>query len=252
MKNGMGKLYGHFTPEERFELVVEAMSRGDEDEVKRLSRSCPRRTYTTNELAYADRIAASSKITTMVCLHLAPRLAELRTLRTLGEALPHLIEVQAYEAEFAYREGYRAGYRAGEGRARKIAGKASGLSGAEPQGAASEVCVQEEPRRIMTSHAEEMTEMFLGHLEGIEHGIAADIRIFWGAFARFCKSELGVAPETLVRAWFAPLLPEIENLNESRDETSTYGEVDEPENWELVEECAAVLTETWRTLVREI
>ncbi len=45
-RNGLGKLYDRLTPEERFRLDVLATARGDEEESRRLTEGCPRRSYT--------------------------------------------------------------------------------------------------------------------------------------------------------------------------------------------------------------
>ena len=74
-KDGLGKLYDRFDPEERFRLTLEALARGDEGEAKRLSGSCPLRTYTMKDVAYSDSLRASRQITTIVHLDLARILA---------------------------------------------------------------------------------------------------------------------------------------------------------------------------------
>ncbi len=64
-RDRLGKLYDRFDPEERFRLTLEALARGDEREAKRLSESCPLRTYMIKDLAYCDRLRASRQITTI-------------------------------------------------------------------------------------------------------------------------------------------------------------------------------------------
>jgi hypothetical protein len=54
-QNGLGKLYDCLTPEERFRLDVEAMARGDKQESRRLTDTCPRRTFTMNEPGFTGR-----------------------------------------------------------------------------------------------------------------------------------------------------------------------------------------------------
>ena len=77
-KDGLAKFYDRLTPEERFKLLIEAIARGDETECRNLEKSCPRLVYEMNDRAYEDRVRASEKITTLVCLDLAPRLIKLR------------------------------------------------------------------------------------------------------------------------------------------------------------------------------
>ena len=77
-KDGLAKFYDRLTPEERFKLFIEAIARGDETECRNLVKSCPRVVYEMNDMAYEDLVRASEKITTLVCLDLAPRLIKLR------------------------------------------------------------------------------------------------------------------------------------------------------------------------------
>jgi hypothetical protein len=71
-KDSLGKLYDRFTGEERFRLLIEALSRADEEEAERLAETCPRTTYSMSEHAYGDRIRASWEIAMVLCLDLVP------------------------------------------------------------------------------------------------------------------------------------------------------------------------------------
>ena len=55
-KDGLKKLYDRLTPEERFNLLIEAVARGDEVECRNLVESCPRLTYEMNDMAYEDLV----------------------------------------------------------------------------------------------------------------------------------------------------------------------------------------------------
>jgi hypothetical protein len=249
VRNGMGRLYDRFTPEERFRLVVEAISREDEQEVKRLAGGCPRKTYTMNELAYLDRVTASSKITTMVCLILAPRLAQLRTIRALREALPHLFDACIYEADLAYLEGHRAGSE----RAWRATGKMEDPPRWEGrrEDESGDPAVEGDPRKRV-SPLQQMVRGSIGRLEGLERDIVGEARTVWEAFARFCHDELGVEPEGLVKAWVGPLMPDLEQLTNVRMEDVSGGDGRGLVDPEAVEECAADLARVWRDMVRDI
>jgi hypothetical protein len=54
-QSGLGKLYDRLTPEERFRLDVLAKARGDKAESEHLTRTCPKRSYTMNEVAFSGR-----------------------------------------------------------------------------------------------------------------------------------------------------------------------------------------------------
>ena len=68
-RNGLSKLYDRFTPEERFRLVIEAQARGDEEDVRRLVRTCPRHAYTMTDAAYSDRLLAVNSLVDAVALY---------------------------------------------------------------------------------------------------------------------------------------------------------------------------------------
>jgi hypothetical protein len=51
-KNGLHRHYDRLTPEERFRLDVLAMAREDSRESERLVSSCPRVSYTMNEMGF--------------------------------------------------------------------------------------------------------------------------------------------------------------------------------------------------------
>ena len=89
-KDGPARLYDRLTPEERFELFIKAWSRGDESECRRLDRSCPQRIYEMNDAAYLDRVKASEKLTTMMCLDLAPRLTKIQMVAAFKDSLPFI------------------------------------------------------------------------------------------------------------------------------------------------------------------
>ena len=120
MKKGrLDKFYPSFTGEERFRLHLEAVSRGDEAEVKRLLASCPRESYEMNEVGYAYRCMASKEIVEMLDRVLSPLLAKLEMMEGFRETLPYALKIYTNEAVFAYRDGYQAGSK----RAWEAAGK---------------------------------------------------------------------------------------------------------------------------------
>src|SRR5215210_2175549 len=111
MKNRrLDKFYPSFTGEERFQLHLEALYRGDEAEVKRLLESCPREDYIMmNERDFAGRCKASKEIVGMLCLALAPLLARLETIERFREALSYLLKSYINEGVVAHLDGHQAG-----------------------------------------------------------------------------------------------------------------------------------------------
>jgi hypothetical protein len=59
-RNRLDKLYDGLTPEERFRLDVLATARGDEQESRKLTESCPRRSYIMNDARFSWRWDAAS------------------------------------------------------------------------------------------------------------------------------------------------------------------------------------------------
>ncbi len=229
-KDPLGKLYNRFTSEERFRLVIEALSRGDEEEAKRLAETCPRATYSMSEPACGDRLRASWEIAMVLCLDLAPRLAKLRMIEAFRETLPNHFNRCIDEAHFAYLDGHQAGSK----RAWEAAGKEGDPPGWEEEG-------DEELRRV-TSRLEEEAKDFVDLLEELARHIVRDSLTMWKAFEGFCTKELLVEPEKLIKAWFEPMLPEIEKLKKMPDPP----DIDQ----EAFEEYEASLKGTWNSLVR--
>jgi len=68
MKNkNLTKLYDRLTSEERLRLAIEALARGDDEEIDRLNVSCPYKTYTQTDVAYAIPVKASHDLIQGVC-----------------------------------------------------------------------------------------------------------------------------------------------------------------------------------------
>ncbi len=59
---GLKRLYDRLKPEERFRLALEALARDDEEELDRLGRTCPRKTYSQIDAEYLDLLEASSRV----------------------------------------------------------------------------------------------------------------------------------------------------------------------------------------------
>lgn len=62
------KLYPHLTPEERFYLALDALHKGNDEELELLFFTCPRKTYSFPDLAFLDPLKAIRYITLGFCL----------------------------------------------------------------------------------------------------------------------------------------------------------------------------------------
>ena len=66
---------------------------------------------------------------------------------------------------------------------------------------------------VITDHLREAIAGFLlNELEGQERRTVSEVLTIWEAFTTFCNEQLQLEPETLLQAWFEPMVPEIEEL----------------------------------------
>jgi hypothetical protein len=62
----------------------------------------------------------------------------------------------------------------------------------------------------------------------------------WEAFSKFAREEMGLEPKTLIKAWFGPILPEIEAVEDTLDTM--------PANPQRFQEYASMLRQLWSML----
>ncbi len=70
MKKDLSKFYDTFTPDERVKLALAAMGRGDNEELKRLWSTCPRKAYRMQDAAFSDKMDAMMLIAKSVLSYL--------------------------------------------------------------------------------------------------------------------------------------------------------------------------------------
>ena len=202
-KDKLGKLYDRLDPDERFRLGLKAAARGDKEDMKRLRDTCPRETYTANDTAFTDRISGSQAMTMRLFELLAPRLTKLRTLTAFREALPYTFDNCINEARLAYLRGHERG----ASRAWEAAGK-----NGNPPIRLWKKAKLEDLHTIEGHFREKLVFSLLDEVEERERRTARVALTVWEAFAKVCNEHLQLEPETLLGAWYKPLLPEIEEL----------------------------------------
>ena len=69
MKKSLVHLYDQLTVEERFRLFMEALARGDENEIERLARTTPKMACTPSGAKYGDFIDASRLLAARFTIH---------------------------------------------------------------------------------------------------------------------------------------------------------------------------------------
>jgi hypothetical protein len=93
MMRGLPNIYGLLTPKERFSAVLAAIGRGDDDEVGRLHRTCPRVTYRMEDAAFSDPLDRSynmarsfsmAVLDTLISVHVLKAGRELTRLRAVA------------------------------------------------------------------------------------------------------------------------------------------------------------------------
>lgn len=243
-KDRLGKLYDRFDSEERFRLTLEALARGDEQEAKRLSGSCPLRTYTMKDVAYSDRLHASRQITTIVYLDLARILAGLRIIEFFQKTQPYVRRMWQEQVDCAYFEGHRAGSR--------HAWRVAGMEGLPPGWEADEEEAEKNTDPAMEvdlkeveAHVEETAGSVPELLEELERELVEEARTVWEAFAGFCEEELGVGPETLLEAHFGTMMGQAEELRAHASRPDAPGP-----NPALLNEHREAMSGAWTSLTR--
>ena len=230
-KDDLTKLYDRLTPEERFKLVLEAITRGDETECRNLVKCCSRVLYEMNDMAYEDLVRASEKITTLVCLHLAPRLIKLRMFAGFSGVLASFRNACLGEAHSAYFRGRALGEKARRGAHSKN----------HPRGRRNPDLESADALGKITSCIEEEWSVFAVLIGRLEENLRIEVVTRWEAFSSFSREEMGVEPKTLIKAWFEPMLAEIEAVEGTLDTT--------PTNPQRLQEYASDLRQLWRKLV---
>jgi hypothetical protein len=240
MKKGrLDRLYPSFTGEERFRLHLEAACRDDEAEVKRLLKSCPRETFSMNEVGYTYRCTASKEIVGMLRTALVPLLAKLEMIEGFRETLPYVSKIYTSEAVFAYHDGHQAGAR----RAWEAAGKRGDppewkeLKGGDGEDKGPERDRETQSLRSLAKRLEKVSGVVVRPLEELERNLLEEALTLWAAFANCCSEECGMEPEKLVKVWFEPMLPEIEKLKGHLGSTES--------NPEMLKEYEAAFKEMW-------
>jgi hypothetical protein len=248
-KDRLDRLYDRFTPEERFRLTLEALAREDEQEAERLWESCPRRTYTMNDAAYGDRMRTGLQITMAICLDLAPHLAKLRMIEAFRMIQPYVRTVAQNKAHFAYFDGHRSGSH--------HAWRAAGMEGdppgwkeweeeEEPGEEAFDPSIEGDLDNI-SARVEETMAFVSELLDRLEREFVVEVRAIWEAFAGFCEEELGFAPETLLKAYFEPMLEQVEELKALTSKPDTPGP--DPE---ALAEYRETVSKLWTALARPV
>ena len=246
-KKGLHKHYDRLTPEERFRLDVLAMAREDTRESERLVSSCPRFSYTMNEVGFVERWRSAIEITLRVYIPLGEQLAKLQMIDAFRVFVPYSQTLSSNIALDAYYKGHEAGSR--------HAWAYSGKSGAPPawpeDGPEGELVEPEEDEQdpAMEREADEVEAVaeqynkFLPEvLDELERRCVKEAFSIWSGYAAFCEESAGVSAENLAAVVLAPVVGGIEDMRARAERLGV-----EPDAG-LVEQMREGLAEAWRTV----
>jgi hypothetical protein len=148
------------------------------------------------------------------------------------------LKIYTNEVVFAYRDGYQAGSK----RAWEAAGKTGDPPGWKERKGDEEAKDPEiQSLRSINKRLEKVSGAVVSPLEELEQNLLEEALTIWTAFAYFCSEECGMEPEKLVKAWFAPMLPEIEKLK------NLSGSIEL--NPEMLEEYEAAFKKMWHQVI---
>jgi hypothetical protein len=236
-KKGLGRLYDRLTPEERFRLDVLALARGDEEESKRLTATCPRRGYTMNDRKFVGRWEAARELALLAYVDVARPMDKTKMIDAFRSIIPYLSTTWEDDVHEAYFAGHEAGCRHAWNRSGK-AGEPPGWE-ADEEGAErnADPTIDEDLRKWTGEGRYTRLE---GKLEEMERELVRQALTAWVGLGRFCAQEMGLEAEKLLEALALPFTERVRDL----EELGARHEVEPDEGG--VKDYLAIMTEAWR------
>jgi hypothetical protein len=242
-QNGAARYYDRLTPEERFRLDVLAMARGDNEESEQLTRSCPRHTYTMNELGFSGRWHGAVELTLITLLDLRARMDKVQMIDAFRVAFPCMRTLWENDTHEAYFDGHSSGSR----HAWTMAGKSAEPPGWESDDEVAEsnadTSIEGDLEKI-SKRGEDAFSVIVDALERLEREFTEEAFAQWSAFRGFCEEELELEAMKLLKA----IMPQAVAYAQSLEERATRLEI-EPST-KSVEKYRAVMDGTWPAYVR--
>jgi hypothetical protein len=246
-KKGLHKHYDRLKPEERFRLDVLAMAREDSRESERLVSSCPRFSYTMNEMGFVERWRSAIEITLRVYIPLGEQLAKLRMIDAFRVFVPYSQTLSSNMVLDAYYKGHEAGSR----HAWAYAGKGGAPPAWPEDGPEGELMELEEDEQDTAMEreadeveavAEEYNRFLPDVLDELERRCVKEAFGIWTGYAGFCEDDMGVAAEKIAAVVLEPVVGGIEDMKSRAGRLGVEAEA------ELVGQVREGLAEAWRTL----
>jgi hypothetical protein len=236
--NPVQKLYDRLKPPERLTLLLEAMARDDAAEARRLTDSCPVRSYSGPDHGFHGRLDMAFGTVAVVCIDLRCVWAKLQMLHwVIGEVVPQLTTAQHITSTLAFLEGshWARGQRQLDFFARPLPAPVEAdvieegdVDDDDPQGDPppaedededEDEDVAEPSRRdvergrrmaAVERRAEHFTACSVLALTLAARDVAQEMVNTWEALGTFCRTRVGVAPETMLAAWGFPVAGDFE------------------------------------------
>src|SRR5829696_14959 len=211
--NALGKLYDRLTPEERFRLDVLAMARGDAEESKLLTNTCPKRDYVMNDWGFVGRWEAARGLAMLTYTDLAKCLDKIQMIEALRVAFPYLRTVWEDDTFWAYFEGHEAGSRHAWRKAGKE-GDPPGYEEDEDERVEGMDPAPEEDVRKWATKVAEVEKHITEALDRVEREMARQGLSVWKAFVGFCEEEMALDASKLLSALVLPIAERAQTLEE--------------------------------------
>jgi hypothetical protein len=246
-KKGLHKHYDRLTPEERFRLDVLATARGDSRESERLVSSCPRFSYTMNDMGFVERWRSAIEITLRIYVPLGEQLAKLQMIDAIRVFVPYSQTLLSNMALYAYHRGHESGSR----HAWAYAGKVGAPPAWPDDGPECKLVEPEEEEQDpamerdsdeLEEVAEQYNKFFPEVLDELERRSVKEAFGIWTGYAAFCEESAGVGAEELAAVVLAPVLDGIGDMKSRAEQLGVEAEA------ALVEQVREGLAEAWRTV----
>ena len=240
-KNPLHRAYDRLTPKERFRLDVLATARGDEQESKRLTRTCQRETYTMNHRGYTGRWTGTYEITLRMYIAVNHELAKLQMIDAVRGLVPYSHTLSHNMIFDSYFSGHESGSRYAWGRAGKD-GEPPGYEEDTEEADANADPATEADVDGLEATVEEYLGFLPEVLDRLERTLTAEALSLWAGFCAFCEECVGVEAQKIVAVVLEPVAGRIEDLKARAERLGL-----EPDS-ETVSEIREGLAESWRVV----
>jgi len=244
---GLHRHYDRLDADERFRLDVLATARDDSRESERLVSSCPRFSYTMNDVGFAERWRSAIEITLRVYVPLGEQLAKLQMVDAFGVFIPYSQTLSSNMVLDAYYKGHESGSR----HAWAYAGKGGAPPAWPEDGPEGELMEPDEDEQDpamerdadeLEALAERYDEFLPGVLDELERRCVKEAFSIWTGYAAFCQESVGVAAEKIATVVLEPVMGRIEDMRVRAERLGVEPDAD------LVGQLREGLAEAWRAV----